>query len=349
MKRWLVAVGFLVSAFFVYLALRGLQLDQVWQGLQEANYGWAIPGVLVYFVGVWARTWRWHYMLRSLKAIPVRRLFPEVVIGYMGNNVYPARAGEVIRAYALRRNEGVPMSASLATIVVERVFDGLVMLLFVFLSLALAPMPAWLHRIVILASPLFVGALALFLTLAVAPRRVQAVASWFMRRLSAVLGRLRPANGRRLSSSLQESAEGIMARFLAGLGFLRSGRDVGLVFAISLLVWLVETVTYWCIMQGFSFRVPFYVLMLMNGVVNLATIIPSSPGYVGTFDAPGIRVLEGFEVPGTVAAGYILGLHAVLWLPITCLGLYYMWRESISWQDFSAASGGSSLPYSEEH
>jgi hypothetical protein len=87
--------------------------------------------------------------------------------------------------------------------------------------------------------------------------------------------------------------------------------------------------------------VPFYVLMLMNGVANLATTIPSSPGYVGTFDAPGIRVLEGFDVAGEVAAGYTLVLHAALWLPITCLGLYYMWRESISWHDLSAATEGS--------
>jgi hypothetical protein len=90
-------------------------------------------------------------------------------------------------------------------------------------------------------------------------------------------------------------------------------------------------------MQAFSFRVPFSGLMLMNGVVNLATIIPSSPGYVGTFDAPGIRVLTGLGVTGEIAAGYTLVLHAVLWLPITVLGFYYMWRESVSWREIGQA------------
>jgi len=324
MKRWTIGLGFLVSAFFVYLALRGLQLDEVWQGLQEADYRWIIPGVIVYFVAVWARTWRWHYMLRPLKVVPLRHLFPVVVIGYMGNNVCPARAGEVIRAYVLRRKEEVPMSGSLATIVVERVFDGLVMLLFVFISLPLAPMPAWLRRIVILASLLFFGALVLFFALAAVPRRGQAATSWLIERL--------------LPPSLRQPAEGIVARFLAGLRFLRSGHDVGIIFVSSLVIWLAETANYWCVMQGFPFRAPFYVLMLMNGVVNLATTIPSTPGYVGTFDAPGIRVLEGFGVPGEVAAGYTLLLHGALWLPITCLGFYYMWRESISWQDLGAAT-----------
>jgi uncharacterized protein (TIRG00374 family) len=337
MKRWLIVLGFLISAVFVYLALRGLRLDQVWQTVQDANYGWVIPGLAVYFVGVWARTYRWHYMLGSLRVIPLHRLFPVVVIGYMGNNVYPARAGEVIRAYALRRKEDVPMSSSLATIIVERVFDGLVMLLFILISLPLSPMPPWLRRVAALAIPVFLAAMALFLALAASPLRVQAAVSWVFQGLSAVIGRLAAVFGRSLSPTLWDAAESIAARFLTGLSFLRSGRQVGLVFAISLLIWVIETGTYWCMMQGFSFRVPFHVLLLMNGVANLASIIPSSPGYVGTFDAPGIRVLEGFGVSGAVAAGYTLALHALLWLPITCLGFYYMWRESISWQDLSTA------------
>ncbi|NIV35588.1 MAG: UPF0104 family protein, partial [Anaerolineae bacterium] len=89
---------------------------------------------------------------------------------------------------------------------------------------------------------------------------------------------------------------------------------------------------YWFVMHAFPFEVSFFALMLMNGIVNLATTIPSAPGYVGTFDAPGIAVLEAYGVPGGLAAGYTLVLHAALWLPITALGAYYMARESLSWQ-----------------
>ena len=91
-------------------------------------------------------------------------------------------------------------------------------------------------------------------------------------------------------------------------------------------------------MHSFDFSVPFYVLMLMNGVVNLATTIPSAPGYVGTFDAPGIEVLEQYGVARALATSYTLVLHAALWLPITLLGFYYMGRESISWEDFRIAA-----------
>jgi uncharacterized protein (TIRG00374 family) len=104
-----------------------------------------------------------------------------------------------------------------------------------------------------------------------------------------------------------------------------------MVFLTSLVIWLLETVKYWFVMQAFPFEVSFFALMLMNGIVNLATTIPSAPGYVGTFDAPGIAVLTAYGVLRPVAVAYTLVLHASLWFPITVLGLYYMAREGISW------------------
>jgi uncharacterized protein (TIRG00374 family) len=324
LKRWQFWLGVMISAVFLYLALRGLELDKAWLVMKTASYGWIIPGVVVYFFGVWARTWRWHYMLRPIKAVSLVRLFPVVVIGYMGNNVYPARAGELIRAYVLRKKEAVSISASLATIIVERIFDGVVMLLFVFVSLPLTPMPEGLRQVVVLFSLLFFGALAVFFVIAANPARSQAVYNWFIARL--------------VPTRFQDLARGLLDRFMDGLHCLRSGKDVLMIFVTSLVIWLAETVKYWFVMHSFDFSVPFYVLMLMNGVVNLATTIPSAPGYVGTFDAPGIEVLEQFGVNRAVATSYTLVLHAALWLPITLLGFYYMGRESISWEDFGIAT-----------
>jgi len=284
-----------------------------------------VPGVAVYFFGVWARTWRWHYMLRSVKPISLRTLFPVVCIGYMGNNVYPARAGELIRAFVLKRKEGVSVSASLATIVVERIFDGVIMLLFVFVGLPLAPsIPDSLRQFVILFSLLFFGALAVFFVVAASPRRSQAVYRWFIDRL--------------VPERFRSKVHGFADRFMEGLYFLRSGRDVAMIFVTSLVVWLAETCKYWFVMHAFDFEVSFFVLMLMNGVVNLFTTIPSAPGYVGTFDAPGIEILKAFGINENIAGAYTLVLHAALWLPITLLGGYYMWRESLTWGDLGQAA-----------
>jgi uncharacterized protein (TIRG00374 family) len=323
LKRWRIWLGIAISLAFLYLALGSLHLGDVLAVARRAEYGWLVPGVAVYFLGVWARTWRWDYLLRPLKHIPLRRLFPVVVIGYMGNNVYPARAGELIRAYVLRRREGISVSASVATVVIERVFDGLVMLMFVFIGLPFTPMPAWLQIMVVAASLLFFGALAAFIVLAGKVRWAEAVYDWIIDRL--VPARFRP------------SARGFAVRFMTGLHSLRSGRAVLMLFVTSIVIWLAETVKYWFVMHAFGFSVPFFVLMLMNGVVNLATTIPSSPGYVGTFDAPGIEILSLWGVPRELAAGYTLVLHAALWFPITALGVYYMARASIGWRDFGQA------------
>lgn len=313
-----------MSAFFVAVALRGLDLWQVWQDVKTANYWWIIPGVLAYFVGVWARTWRWHYLLRPIKPISLTSMWPVVVIGYMGNNVYPFRAGEVIRAYILKKKEGVSISASIATILVERIFDGLVMLLFVFIALPIVPgLPAWLKQTVILASLAFFGALVAFLVIAARPETSRKLCQWG-------IGRFAP-------SSMQPHLLGLADRFLQGLSSLANLRDILMVFFTSVVVWLLETVKYWFVMHAFQFTVSFFVLMLMNGVVNLATTLPSAPGYIGTFDGPGIEILKVFSVNPTVAAAYTLVLHAALWLPITLLGFWYMAYESLSWQDFGKA------------
>jgi hypothetical protein len=326
MRRWQFWLGVVVSLVFLYVALRGLKLEELWAGLRGANYVWLIPGVAAYFLGVWARAWRWHYLLRPVKPISTAAMFPIVAIGYMGNNIYPARAGEVLRAVVLKRRHGVPVSASLATIIVERIFDGVVMLAFIFVNLPeLARMADAsvnvggfsIQSFAVLGALAFVGALLAFLWAAMFPRPAE-------RLTLALIGRLLPARWRARAGELA-------LRFLGGLESLRSPREALMVFVTSVVIWLFETAKYWLVMHAFPFEVSFFALMLMNGVVNLATTLPSAPGYVGTFDAPGIAVLAAYNVPQAIAAAYTLVLHAALWLPITALGAYYLAREGIRW------------------
>jgi uncharacterized protein (TIRG00374 family) len=329
LKRWYFWLGVTISALFLWQALKSLQLEDVWSVLQDADYLWVIPGVGVYFLGVWARSWRWHYLLRPLKSISTRTMFPIVAIGYMGNNIYPARAGELLRAYVLRRREGIPMSASFATIVVERAFDGIVMLAFVFLNLSqLANLTSDsgfignIRNLAILGAVGFLLAVIVFLLMAIYPQKATEFTS-------KMIHRFIPA---RFQSTLQQMSE----RFIQGLASLRSPGDVLMVLITSVVIWLFETGKYWFVMHAFNFEVTFFTLMLMNGIVNLATTIPSAPGYIGTFDAPGIAVLEASGVPGEIAAGYTIALHAALFIPITLLGAFYLAREQLSLKDIQA-------------
>ena len=326
MKKWQFWFGVLISALFIWLALGGLQLDEFWGAVKEANYIWLIPGVGVYFVGVWIRAWRWHYLLGPIKKIPTKSMFPITTIGYMGNNIYPARAGEVLRAVILKRKEGVSVSASLATIIVERIFDGVVMLAFIFVNLSeLAKLTGAsgfvgnIQQVALIGTGVFIGALVVFLVAAMYPHMTAKVGLWIIHRV--------------LPQRLHVKIIGLMNKFLDGLASLRSPFNVLMVFFTSVIIWLLETGKYWFVMHAFDFSVSFFALMLMNGIVNLATTIPSAPGYIGTFDAPGIAVLTTYGVDQATAAGYTLVLHVALWLPITLLGAYYLAREGIQWSD----------------
>jgi uncharacterized protein (TIRG00374 family) len=136
---------------------------------------------------------------------------------------------------------------------------------------------------------------------------------------------------------LRPRVHGLFDRFVEGLQSLRSPRELALIFLSSTLIWLGETTKYWFVMHAFPFEVSFSVLMLMTAVVNLFTTLPSTPGYVGTFDAPGIAILTAYNVPKAVATGYTLVLHVALWLPITVLGALFMLMEHVGWGDFGRA------------
>jgi uncharacterized protein (TIRG00374 family) len=326
MKKWQFWLGVLISTLCIWLALRGLRLNEFWGAVQKANYWWLVPGIAVYFVGVWVRAWRWHYLLKPIREIPTRTMFPVTTIGYMGNNIYPARAGEVLRAIILKRKEGVSVSASLATIIVERIFDGVVMLAFVFVNLPeLARLTSSsgfvgnIRQVAMIGTGIFLGALAVFLLAAMFPQVTAKVGLWTIEHFTP----------RRVHTKIT----GIMNKFMDGLASLRSPLNVLMVFFTSVIIWLFETAKYWFVMHAFNFSVSFFALMLMNGIVNLATTIPSAPGYIGTFDAPGIAVLTAYGVDQANAAGYTLTLHVALWLPITLLGAYYLAREGIKWSD----------------
>ncbi len=333
MKRWQFWLGVFISVLFLYLALRGLHLQDVWQDLRSARYAWLIPGIAVYFLGVWVRAWRWHYLIHPVKSVPTRTMFPIVAIGYMGNNIYPARAGELLRAAVLKRRSGVPVSASLATVIVERIFDGVVMLGFVFLNLPkLATLRGEsgfvgdIQTLAVWGAGVFALALGAFLWAAMFPQTAARLGEWGIARLTPRRWRERLAD--------------MLHKFLDGLASLRSPWHALMVFFTSVVIWLFETGKYWFVMHAFPFQVDFFTLMLMNGIVNLATTLPSAPGYVGTFDAPGIAVLKAAGVAAPVAAAYTLVLHVALWVPITALGGFYLLREGLTVDETRQTAGG---------
>jgi uncharacterized protein (TIRG00374 family) len=313
-RFWL---GLFVSLILLAFVFYQTDPAKILDSLSHAQYGYLIPALGLYFFGVWLRAVRWHFLLRSIKPIPSGELFRTVTIGYMANDILPFRAGELVRAYVLGEQEKVSKAATLVTIVVERVFDGLTMLTFIvaasfWLNLGDDALAARLR----IVGALFIIAIAAMAVLAGMPQRVERIADFFLRRMP--------------SESMRSRATGLVRSLLDGLGALRSPADSFVVYGLTLVAWLCETGMYLLIAIGFGIELPFSVFLLAAAFANLVTIAPSTPGYIGVFDAPIVYTLTSFGVDPNLATSYTLVLHAALYLPVTLVGFYYLWRTGLS-------------------
>ncbi|HNX45294.1 MAG: lysylphosphatidylglycerol synthase transmembrane domain-containing protein [Anaerolineaceae bacterium] len=322
-KRWHVWLGVLISVVFLWLAFRKVDFSLVWQYLGQANWAWVLLGLVFYFFGVALRAFRWQVLLNPLKRLPWQRLLPVVAIGYMGNNVYPARAGELLRSVLLKSKDQVDISGSLATIVVERLFDAIVILGLVLLNLnQLTSMPGaadWVGSIqkgAVIGGIVFLLLLLVFLGMVFFPGTTQKATTW-------LVGHLVP-------EKFQATLNEIVARFINGLSSLRSPLETLKVLLFSIAIWTCETGLYWGVMRAMGLDLSFLSLMLLNGVINLVLLVPAAPGGLGTFDAACKAMLVLFGVAAEQALGYTLILRVALWVPITVLGAIYFVKEGFS-------------------
>ncbi|RMG86913.1 MAG: UPF0104 family protein, partial [Chloroflexi bacterium] len=270
-RRFLtVALGTGISGLFLWLAFRELQPAQVWANIQQAQVGWLGIGAIVYFAAVTVIALRWQFLLRTIHHVPLKQLTPLVAIGYMGNNVYPFRAGEALRIFLLYRNHRIPIGRATTTVAVERTFDGVVMVSFILFSLLWIDIQSeTVETIINIAAPIFFTAVIIFLALAARPQILKKLAYTIARPLPEKLGGI-------ITSIADEIHEG-----LAGL---RSPLHLSGMIISSYTTWAIEASVYWLVMVAFGFDAPYIVALLVVGTVNLAGLIPASPGQVGVYE-----------------------------------------------------------------
>lgn len=321
MKSWRILLGCLISLAFLYFAFRGQHLGDIRDAFQETNLWWVPVALLLYFAGVYVRAIRWKLLLRPVGAdLSARQLFPIVVVGYMANNVIPLRAGELVRPVLLRRKYGVRRTAALATIAIERIFDGLAMLAFLAFSMVFVSLTSQLRHLAIIAFLIFVGLLAGMFLLTFAGDLIQ-------RLLQLALGPL--------PSPVTSRVERMLESFLGGLGIFRTRSELVKVAGTSLLAWLFEASMYFVLAYAFGGAVrdamSGSVTLLTTSVANLSTLIPGAPGYIGQFEYGVSLVLHGArDVPEAQALAFALLVHATLYFPITLLGAVEWFRQEMT-------------------
>lgn len=313
-KKWLAAgAGIIISVIFLRLAFMNLKLDQVWSAIQQIRLEWLLPATVAFFASVIIIALRWGYLLRSIKPISLQNLTQLVLIGYMGNNVYPFRTGEILRVLLLKRSHDVPLATTTTTIVVERIFDGLTLLGFILVSLLFVNIQSpEIRSITTIATPIFIVATAVFLALALRPGLLRQLLNFAVRPLP---------------SRVSERVVRLGEDFIKGLEGLRSPADLAGTVITSIGTWAVQGLVYWMVAAAFGMQLDYMVMLLVVGVVNLAGLVPASPGQIGVFEFFTGLVLVAVGVDQTQATAYALVAHVVIWLPATLVGFYYLVRQ----------------------
>jgi hypothetical protein len=314
--------GFAISAVFIALFLRATHPRELGSALEKANYWWLLPATGVLVAAISLRCIRWSVLMRPVAPMSPARLFPYAVIGYMANNLLPARAGEFIRAYVLGDRERVSTMGTLGTIAVERLFDGCVLVVMLLISGYFVGFDDDRLRVIAIASAvLFLVALAGFYWLTLDETRGKRV----IHRLVRVLPR-----------RYEPRAEELADALIGSLRSVHNPRSLLLVVAFSGLAWTVEASAYAVIGQGFDLGVGFGHYCLLLSAANLAIIIPTFFGGTGPFEWAVKIVLTGAGVDGATAGAYSVVSHAFILVPTTILGLILLWSFGVSFRRIAA-------------
>jgi hypothetical protein len=318
-RNWKAVAGIALSLIFIYLAFRRVDLRQMGQALAAANYWYLLPVLAVTALGLVLRSWRWHYLLRPMRQVGVGVLFTSLCIGYMANTFLPAHLGEIVRAWHASKKSGTAASSVFATIVVERLIDVVSLLLLTGLALLLFPFPGWVRQS---GTVMLALVLALSVLLLLMKRQQQ--------RTMALCGRLLsflpPASAARIREWLDQFLNGVVA-LQRPAHYLATG-------ILSLAIWACYALTFQLLFYAFAFvgryRLPWTAALVAMVVTTISVVVPSSPGYVGTFHFLCQLSLGLFSVPRGPALSYAFVLHAVSIFPVFFLGLFFLARDRIS-------------------
>ncbi len=311
-------IGFLLTALFLWIVARNVSLAELVTAFQSADYRLVLPAALATFCGYLLRTVRWQYIVRPVAPLAFGPAFAVLMMGFTANNLLPARLGEFVRAYMLRRKTGARKTYGMATIILERVCDGVTLIVLLGMVSLLMPLPAWGQEVQIISSVLFLGAAAGMIAVLAKESLAMAVVALAFRPLPA-----------RVSGGLLHAA----TAFIAGLHSLKSRSTLLGVVSLSVVVWLLEASSYLLITRAFgvglqpSTQVLAAVFLLV--VVNLGIMLPSAPGYIGTFQFFAVMALGVFGIPKETALAVAISSHLMQYVMVTAVGIVFFLRENL--------------------
>jgi uncharacterized protein (TIRG00374 family) len=327
---WRGALGILLSAGFLYFAFRGIEFSTVVEHVRQANIGLLLLSAVAATLIFPLRARRWRPILDPISPnLPFGMLWRATAIGMMVNNVVPARAGELARAYALSRSTPtVPFPAAFASLVVDRLFDAVVLLLLMFIAMLDPAFPQGAHvagysmaRIAMGGVMFVVVALVAMYVMVLFPARV----------LSAY-----ELVARRIAPKLEARGRTALVAITDGLSVLRTPSRFAAVFAWTLAHWLLNALAFWIAFKAVGITAPYSAALFLQGIIAIGVAAPQAPGFFGVFEVLGKEGLKLYGVSPDAAVTWAIGFHALSYIPITVIGAWYFVRAGISLDDISS-------------
>ena len=306
LRPLLVAAGLVVTVVCMYLAVRGVAVQDALDALADSDLLWLVPAVPVFALAIVMRAVRWWSLFAPEQRPPLRAVSYAMLIGYFFNNILPARAGEAARVIALSRRAPTSKAEIVGTVVVERLFDVLALLVVLFASYPWLPEISWLRAAAIFGAFVLAGLLILVF---VVVRYEERAVHWLL----SPLRRIR-------REGLAERLEAAAVNATRGLVGLRSPRIALRGMALTIASWITLGVSYWILTHAFALDVPLAAGMLVTVAINLSLVLPSSPAALGVFEAATVVALRAFDVPQAEALSYALVLHLLNLLPFLVIG-----------------------------
>ncbi len=360
-------VGILISVVCSWLFARNIEWDNLIVALREANYIYIVPTIFIIFISQYLRAFRWVGLINPIKRVSVLNLFSANMIGFMASNILPARAGEIIRPIIVARKENIKITASLATVVMERVFDILsiiVMASFLFLFLPTDTLQGTRFSV---SNHVNVSAEDLSESDAdvraeqsssvinnggeSAPNIIKQLKKWSA--IMAVFGiftitslfllSLYPKRAGSILESvlfffphhLKERLVNLLHSFILGLQVFDNKKKLLWIWVQSIIIWVLNAAATYVLCFSFNIDLSFAGACFVTVCLALAIALPQAPGFIGVFHFVTQKTLDIFGVGLSSAQSFAIILWALSVIPITVVGLFFLWREGMSFREIS--------------
>jgi glycosyltransferase 2 family protein len=319
LKFWM---GIGVSTVFIVLLFREINFNKLQYALSSVDYRFVLLAIILTFVSYFLRAVRWQYLLISDRRISLNSLFPATIIGYMANNLLPARLGEFVRAYLLAQQEKLETPAVFASLVIDRLFDGFTVLLMLLITLFALKLPAGMTEA---GTALKAGGVVTFLIYTSVIIFMVILKRHTSRTLKFVSRLVKP-----FPRSLSERLIPLLGSFIGGINISWKGRHVAALFSSSILIWLFALLPVDMILQGFGINMPITASMFILVLLVFAVMVPASPGFIGTYHYACYQGLSVFGIDASTSVSMALVIHGISFFPVTIAGFFYLWRNRIS-------------------